>query len=227
MTALIYAGIAVGGIILLQLLLNIINILQAGSRKPDGRTLEQIIGKDPAAATYDDIERLSRKDKMQAFYAAPAPALNELNGEYEARLLSGGVLGMATALFTHHVFPTGLITPKTRWVGKAFRYEGGDSGSGYNIFESTSKNGLDTLRIRRIETFVGPSVIGKDGRDSFHINYRPFNGGTIRSMRDELRKINASLFIGAGHMGLGGGPSNPAPFALVGTPRPWVGPDTK
>ncbi len=227
MTALIYAGIALGGIVILQVLLNIVNILQAGPRKPDGRSLSQIIGKDPSTATYDDIERLSRKEKMQAFYAAPAPAIDELNGEFEARLLSGGVLGKATALFTHHVFPTGLITLKTRWVGKAFRHERGDSGSGYNIFEMKTKNGLDILRIRRIRTFVGPTHIGRDRSPSFHIDYRPFNGGTIRSMNDELRRINGSLYIGAGYMGLGGGPSNPAPFALVGAARPWVGPDTK
>jgi hypothetical protein len=44
-------------------------------------------------------------------------------------------------------------------------------------------------------------------------------------MRDEIRQINDTLFIGAGYMGLGGGPINPAPFALIGPPKPWVGPD--
>jgi hypothetical protein len=44
-------------------------------------------------------------------------------------------------------------------------------------------------------------------------------------MCDELRKINDTLFIGAGYMALGGGPVNPAPFVVVGKPRPWVGID--
>ena len=46
-------------------------------------------------------------------------------------------------------------------------------------------------------------------------------------MRDEIRQINDNLFIGAGYMGLGGGPINPAPFALIGPPKPWVGPDVQ
>jgi hypothetical protein len=44
-------------------------------------------------------------------------------------------------------------------------------------------------------------------------------------MRDEIRKINDHLFIGLGHMALGGGKINPAPFALVGPAKAWVGVD--
>ena len=77
--------------------LNIINIFQAGSKKPDGRTMAQILGLDPEDATYEDVERLSRREKMQLFYAAPPPDFNSLNGEYSAKLLSGGVLGGSSA----------------------------------------------------------------------------------------------------------------------------------
>jgi hypothetical protein len=67
------------------------------------------------------------------------------------------------------------------------------------------------------------SKVGKDGKLSFLVDYSADNTGTIHSMRDEIRQINDNLFIGAGYMALGGGPINPAPFALMGPPKPWVG----
>ena len=213
-------------LIVITIALNAINILQAGSREADGRTMAQILGTDPQTATYDDVEKLSRKDKMQLFYAAAPPAFSTLNGEYEARLLSGGILGPASALFTHHVFPTGLVTTDTRWTGKSFKPDTQNSGHGYNIFTRKNSDGtLSTLRIRPMRTTLGESKIGKDKKTSFCVDYSADNSGTIHSMKDEIRQINPDLFIGAGYMGLGGGPMNPAPFALIGPPSPWVGPD--
>lgn len=215
--------VVIAGVIALFILLNIINILQAGSKKPHGKSMAQILGKNPEDATYDDVERLSRKGKMQLFIAAETPEFSELSGEYEARLLSGGVLGKSTELFTHHVFPTGGITLRTRWVGKAFKPESNTAGTGYNIFKEKKGSQEAILRIRKIRTYLGPSTIAKDGKNSFHIDYRPYNGGIVRSMHDELRKINVRLYIGMGYMGLGGGSANPGPFVLVGTPAPWIG----
>jgi hypothetical protein len=43
-------------------------------------------------------------------------------------------------------------------------------------------------------------------------------------MRDELRKINPTLFIGMGYMPIGGGSINPGPFVVYGNPSPWLGP---
>jgi hypothetical protein len=215
----------IAGILTLFMILNLINILQAGSKKSHNRSMKDIIGKDPQLAAYDDIEKLSRKEKMQLFIAASTPKLTELNGEYKALLLSGGILGKSSELFTHHVFPTGGITLHTKWIGKAFKPISDSSGEGYNIFEEKTKSGSKILRLRKIETSIGPSRIAKDGKNSFHINYSKHNKGTVYSMRDEIRKINNELYIGMGYMGLGGGSANPAPFALVGKPNPWVGPD--
>ena len=72
---------------------------------------------------------------------------------------------------------------------------------------------------------MGASKVGKDGKQSFLVDYSADNSGTIHSMRDEIRQINENLFIGAGYMALGGGPINPAPFALIGPAKAWVGPD--
>ncbi len=226
MTALIYIGIGIGLIVISLIVLNGINILQAGSRKPDGRTMAGILGVEPAVAVFDDVEKLSRKDKMQLFYAAETPEMTALNGEYEAKLLSGGVLGPSSALFTHHVFPTGRITLGTIWAGKAFMANGGPTGKGYNIFQQKKPDGtFRTLRTRPMKTSLAVSKVGKDGKLSFQVDYRTDNTGMIHSMRDEIRRVNDTLFIGAGYMALGGGSMNPAPFALIGPPKPWVGPD--
>ena len=44
-------------------------------------------------------------------------------------------------------------------------------------------------------------------------------------MKDEIRKINKRLFLGMGHMAVGGGSINPAPFILSGEPEKWQGID--
>lgn len=226
MNALISIGIFLGLLLLSIVILNGINIFQAGSKTPDDRTMAQILGTASETAVFDDVEKLSRKDKMQLFYAAKTPDFTALNGEYEARLLSGGVLGKSSALFTHHVFPTGLVTLRTRWEGKAFKANDTNTGRGYNIFSEKKSDGTaKTLRIRTMRTSLAVSKIGKDRKLSFQVDYSSDNTGTIHSMRDEIRQINENLFIGAGYMGLGGGPLNPAPFVLIGPAKPWVGPD--
>lgn len=219
LTLLIAVGLGALGFIAL----NIINIVQAGSKKPDGRTMEQILGFSPEKAQLSDVEKLSRSEQMQLFYAASSPKLNTLNGEYETKLLRGGILGGLTAYFTDHIFPTGKLTLNTKWVGKAFRAEDADHGDGYNIFREDQEGSSKILRIRKITTAIAPTKLGKDGKLSFCLDYSKYNSGLINSMRDEIRVINPQLFIGVGHMRLGGGPLNPAPFVLIGPAKPWVG----
>jgi len=195
------ALIVLGILTFVMIALNGINILQAGSKESDGRSMAQIMGVNPQTATYDDVEKLSRKDKMQLFYAAKTPDFKAFNGEYEARLLSGGILGGSSAMFTHYVFPTGLPTLNTQWVGKAFIGKGKDSGQGYNIFtEKNSDTETKTLRIRQMRTSMGASKVGKNGKQSFLVDYSADNSG---------------------------GSINPAPFALIGPAKPWVGPDAQ
>jgi hypothetical protein len=111
---------AAAGALALNLALFAVNILQAGRRRPDGRSMPEILGMDPEQATWQDVEKLNRRDTMQLFHAARAPRLEEMQGEYRGKVLSGGVLGRSTAYFTHHVYPTGRFTPRSEWLGKAF-----------------------------------------------------------------------------------------------------------
>ncbi len=210
---------------LLNVALFVINVRQAGERAPDGRSMEEILGVDPAKATYADVEKLSRADTMQLFFAAPAPEFGSMQGEYRAKVLSGGVLGPATAFFTHHVFPTGLMDLQAQWEGKAFTAQGENAGWGYNIFSRKGCGGEQALlRTRKMRTYVGPTTIGKDGKDSFHLDYAPENRHVIiHTMHDEIRQVNENLYICAGYMAPSGGPLNPGPFVLMGPPTAWLG----
>jgi len=72
-----------------------------------------------------------------------------------------------------------------------------------------------------MRTFIGKSQY--DDKESFHLDYRPFNSGLLHSMRDEIRKINDRLYIGMGSMAASGGTLNPMPFTLYGGKNPWGG----
>lgn len=220
---LIVIGLAVG----LNLIMTGINILQKGSAKRDGRSIEQILGIPVEKATAADIEKLGKADVFQLYYAASAPDFKAMNGEYRCKNLSVGVQAVPTNLYTNHVFGPG------RWVGKAFTPAGKNKGWGYNIFSAKGddpalsageKAGKKVFfRTRKMDTGISPSKI--DGKPSFCIDYSPYNGGTVNSMKDELRKINDRLYLGMGYMALGGGSINPAPFIVIGPAEKWVGID--
>lgn len=215
------AAAIAGGSLALNVALFAVNILQAGKRRPDGRSMREILGLDPEKATWQDVEKLNRRDTMQLFYAARAPRLEEMQGEYRAKVLSGGVLDGPTGYFTHHVFPTGRLTPRFELLGKAFMPGEMNEGWGYNMFLNR-KTG-ETWRGLKMLTFVGPTTIGTDASASLHLDYGVYNGGVVRSMHDELRRVNDNLFICAGYLGFSGGPRNPGPFVLIGPPDEWVG----
>ena len=229
-----YGLIASGFLIAIPPLLTVINIAQNGSSTPDGRTPTQILGVAAGTAGPDDVARLSKADVMQLFYALPAHGPVELDGEYTAVLVDVGVLSSGSAWFTHNLFGDG------RWLGKGFRAIGSGEadttqssatdastkGGGYNLFAGSSRDDFggddhamqdepdEIVRLREFDTYAGPSQI--DERESFHLDYGRHNSGTVQSMRDEIRRINDRLYLGMGHMALGGGAINPAPFLLVG-----------
>jgi len=204
-------------LVVVQLALTGINIWQKGGPYK-GQTMEQILGVDPAKATDKDIEKLDKAAVFQLFYAAPAPKFEDVKGEYNAKTLPVGILAASADFYTHNFFGPG------RWVGKAFLPAEKEKGWGYNLFSGKGKDGKEAIaRTRKMNTGIGKSNI--DGKESFHLDYSPYNAGTVRSMHDELRRINDNLMLGMGYMGLGGGSINPAPFLVIGPAAPWVGPD--
>ena len=191
-----------------------INIAQKGFGVYGGESLEQILGVPADRATPSDVEKLSRAKVVKLFYAASAPLYYEMNGEYKAAMVGGGIMGPPSRLYVAFIFGPG------RWEGKAFSPK---EGFGYNIFKS-SKNGKNIIRrTRKMKVFIGKSQY--DGKDSFNLDYSSFESGLFHSMRDEIRRINHRLYIGMGSLAAGGGTINPMPFILSGEPSPWIGPD--
>ncbi len=216
MKALKIALLAVGIIVGINLAVTAINIAQKGGSYK-GKSPVEILGKDPAAVTVEDVLKLSKADFVQLFYAVSAPGIDDLQGEYIAQNHPGGIMAPAVQAYTDNFFGPG------KWTGKAFRAVDKIRGEGYNIFVA-EKDGQKTLvRTRKIATLIGPSEY--DGKNSYKLNYSLYNGGLVHSMRDELRKLNDSVYIGLGCMGLGGGAINPSLFIISGKPEPWVGAD--
>lgn len=146
----------------------------------------------------------------------PAPSLKKLKGEYRAVNPPSGILAGSVQFLTDYFFGPG------KWIGKAFMPLDERKGKGYNIFSMESKGGkIRVYRTRKIDTFIGKSAY--DGRNSCHLVYERNNSFPIDSMKDELRMVNEKLFIGLGHMALGGGSINPSPFIVYGNPEKWVG----
>ena len=175
-------------------------------------SVENVLGKDPRSATLNDFNRLSWQGVLRLFHAAPAPGLEDMDGEYRAAIVGAGVFAPLASFFTHTFFGPGP------WQGKAFKPLGRNRGEGYNLFGEEPFS-----RTRRFDTSIAPSRF--DGRPSFCLDYGPHNRFLVHSMKDEIRQLGPQLFIGLGTMASGGGALNPAPFALFGEPEPWRGPE--
>jgi len=80
-------------------------------------------------------------------------------------------------------------------------------------------------RALKMKTYIGKSRY--DGKDTFHVDYTPYNSIPTTFIRDEIRKINNTLYICTSVIGPIGGTLNPMPFILYGEALPWVGVDEK
>lgn len=199
----------------LLFLVTCINILQNGFG-PEKGSPEDIVKKSLEQVTHEDILELSKKEFVQLYYRLRAPAISDLQGEYRAMNLPAGIMAGAVEFYTSHFFGPG------KWVGKAFRPIAEKQGEGYNIFfDDEQKEGKKRMRTRKIDTRIKKSAY--DEHDSLHLVYEKYNSFPVDSMCDELRQVNQHLYIGLGHMAIGGGDINPSPFIVFGEPAPWVG----
>jgi len=207
---LIGSGIA----LVLVLLVSGINVFQNGFGSKN-LSPEKILNKPLNEITREDVLNLSKSDFVQLFYSLPAPAVDDLKGEYKAANLPAGIMAASVQFYTDHFFGPG------KWTGKAFRSINGKKGEGYNIFSEKKDGTLVRNRTRKIDTHVGPSAF--DEKDSYHLIYGKYNTFPVDSMCDELRRLNENLYVGLGYMAAGGGSINPSPFIVYGEPGPWVG----
>ena len=193
-----------------------INIGLKGWGGYKGQSVEQILGVPAEKATIADIDKLSRAQLVQLYYAAEAPAYEDLDGEYKAKNVGGGVFTVPGNIYVNYFFGKG------KWSGKGFSPK---LGFGYNLF-AVNDGGKETFnRMRKMKTYIDTSQFDK--KKAFHIDYSAFPNGPVSLMHDECRKINGQLYICSSAIVPTGGAANPLPFILYGEPQKWVGPDEK
>ncbi|MGI5170444.1 hypothetical protein ACQEU3_39460 [Spirillospora sp. CA-253888] len=145
--------------------------------------------------------------ELLAFFATlPAPSIEEMDGEYTARLLAQpGVLAAVTGRAT-------VSNPFAPWLCKAFRPADGRTGRGYNTFRE-----LGRVRQRyAMHTLIAPSRY--DGRPAYTLIYRAYASmcGAI-NMVDEVRRAAPGVYLGIGTWGFTARQRRvPLPFLLTG-----------
>jgi hypothetical protein len=199
-------------------LILIVSILQNGPLVWNQQTIEEIIGVPAKDARLSDIKYLDKSQLMQIFFAADAPPIEEMFGEYRGKVVRVGILALPFEYYSRYLFGPGV------WSGKAFYPNRRGDGEGYNLFTTRGKDGQTTVyRTRRVKTYITVSNIDKN-KNSLHIDYKPFNSGLIGTVHGEIRKINNHIYLGMVYSSVAGGSLNPIPFVLQGPPTGWVGP---
>jgi hypothetical protein len=203
---------------------------------------ENFKGKHLKDYTFEVLMGLNRKQLIELFCRLDAPDMSEMRGEYRAAFLNCGNI---INIFLGRLF---LFFIWGAWQHKAFEPLGEKHGHGYNTFITTQpglyencfiaifikilnivlslfrwKYSMRMARIMLNKTSLVSSVF--DGRPSFQLSYRDYNTFFTSTMTDEVRKVNDNLYLGIGRLTVTFGKYNPMPFALMGPPEPWVGPD--
>lgn len=163
-------------------------------------TKEALLG-----ATPEQLQRL--------FAQLEAPTVDEMSGEYRARLLARGNW-LATA--GNRLI---LRNPFRSWLCKAFRPVDADTGRGYNTF----RQGGRVLQAYPMLTLVAPSRF--DGRPAYQLVYRQFHSACAAvHMVDEVRRVAPGLYLGIGTWGFTAAQRRmPWPFLLEGPVGPYRG----
>ncbi|RZI81871.1 MAG: hypothetical protein EOP38_17795 [Rubrivivax sp.] len=165
--------------------------------------------------TAIDLAGLSFKETLALFAKLQAPALADMDGEYEARLLKqpswlAQTIGQLT--ISNPLMPG-------QWLCKAFRPVNQQVGRGYNTFQHLGR----TVQRFPMHTQIAPSRY--DGRPAYQLVYRAYHSmcGDIH-MVDEVRRVGPNLFLGIGTWGFSDKQRQvPLPFMLKGPIAPYRG----
>ena len=156
--------------------------------------------------TAAELLALDTTGLLAVFATLPAPEIEEMHGEYTARLLAQpGVFASVTGR-------AAVSNPLAPWLGKAFRPVDGQTGRGYNTFRRFG-------RVRRryaMRTLIAPSRY--DGRPAYTLVYRAYTSlcGAI-NMVDEVRRAAPGVYLGIGTWGFTARQRRiPLPFLLTG-----------
>lgn len=158
-----------------------------------------------------DITALSTEQLVERFATLPCPTIDELDGEYDAKLLRQPNLPAALS------GRLAVDNPLSPWQAKAFRPVDEETGRGYNTFRRLGR----TVQRYPMHTMIAPSRF--DGLPAYQLIYRAYESlcGTI-NMVDEVRRIADGTYLGIGTWGFTDAQRAIAlPFLLEGPVRPY------
>ena len=169
--------------------------------------------------TVERALALGKKEQLQLFATLPAPALQELDGEYLGHA-STPRDAKAEAIQSASLFDES--SPFGYWLGKAFTATSASEGEGYN---HCRKTGGRVVRHLRFGTRLGTSHV--DGKPAFLLTYASFkNRSGAEDLVDEVRQLASGIYLCTATVRVAdGGRSRPTIFMLSGPVRGWVGPD--
>ena len=166
-----------------------------------------------ATGTREELLRASTGELLRLFARLEAPALEEMCGEYRARLLAQpnwlATLGGRAV----------LGNPVRPWLCKAFRPVDAGHGRGYNTFRQAGR----VVQGEPMRTLLAPSRF--DGRPAYTLVYRHFHSACASlHMVDEVRRVAPGLYLGMGTWGFTEAQRRiPYPFLLEGPVAPYRG----
>ncbi|MCH7337920.1 hypothetical protein [Acinetobacter sp. NIPH 2699] len=163
--------------------------------------------------TEEDLLLLSLEELLDLFQTLDSPSIEEMNGEFAARLLAqpnwvANTIGQIT-----------LNNPFRQWLSKAFRPLDTTTGRGYNTF----LQGHRIVQCYPMLTMIAPSRF--DNQPAYQLIYRQFHSicGSI-NMVDEIRRVSKNLYLGIGTYGFTHHQRHiPYPFFLKATHTPYRG----
>jgi hypothetical protein len=161
-----------------------------------------------------DLLAMSFHELMALFAKSAAPTVQQMNGEFSARLLAQP---SKVAQFIGDITVNNPLMPG-RWLCKAFRPISGERGRGYNAFAHLGR------KVQRypMETLIAPSRY--DGRPAYTLVYASFRSmcGAV-NMVDEVRQVGPHLYLGIGTWGFTDAQRRiPLPFVLRGPVSPYA-----
>lgn len=163
--------------------------------------------------TRDKLQGATPAELRRLFAQLPAPAIDEMEGEYAARLLAqGNWLAAAGERLL-------LRNPFRSWLCKAFRPIDAGAGRGYNTFLQRGR----VVQAYPMRTLIAPSRF--DGRPAYTLVYRHFHSACASvHMVDEVRRVAPGLYLGMGTWGFTAAQRRMAwPFLLEGPVAPYRG----
>ncbi len=168
----------------------------------------------------------SHPELMDLWRSLPAPAMDEMEGEYAAALPLVGLPAEAVQGTVAELYQERSKTGY--WLGKAYHAVDRVSGEGHNVFR-TSRDGVPGfgyIRNGQYRTHVGASLV--DGKPALMMMYGDFNNRPGRSgLVDEIRRFSKGLYLGTATYPKPDGDRTDASgcFLLTGPFNPWKGVD--